>query len=193
MPTKRGKPTVAERIAAGEITEDPRVANVQKARKKSPLANPELAWVPEPEDERQAYVANTMSDIMQYIWAEKPKNDEEARERISQYFLKCAKSGVKPTVEELALSLGTNHKQLWDWENRRTGPVSADTIKKAKALLAAFDARAVVENKLNPVTYFFRSKNFYGMVDKQEVVLSPGVSEVDRQELEAAAKLLPGE
>jgi len=31
----------------------------------------------------------------------------------------------------------------------------------------------VAEGKLNPVTYIFRSKNYYGMKDQQEHVITP--------------------
>ena len=192
MPRKDGKPTVKERIAAGEIDEDPRAENAAKARKNSPITN--YGWLTESEEEKRAYISKTMGEILEYWGVEKVKNDEEAQERIGQYFLRCAENGIKPTVEEMALALGTNHNQLWEWETERwAGPISPNTIKMAKAALAAFDARAVVENKLNPVTYIFRSKNFYGMVDKQEHVLTPNTNQVDRKELEEAAKLLPGE
>jgi hypothetical protein len=46
-------------------------------------------------------------------------------------------------------------------------------IKKAKDLIAAYDANLVAEGKLNPVTYIFRSKNYYGMKDQQEHVITP--------------------
>ena len=193
MPTKRGKPTVAERIAAGEIDEDPRKKTLEKARE-SNLHLPNSGWLTETEEEKRAYVSKTMTELLEYWNVERVQSDEEAQERIGNYFLRCAQKGIKPTVEEMCMALGVPRTTLWDWETgRRAGPVSADTLKRAKSALAAFDARAVVENKLNPVTYIFRSKNFYGMVDKQEHVLTPNTNQVSREELEEAAKLLPGE
>jgi hypothetical protein len=46
-------------------------------------------------------------------------------------------------------------------------------IKKAKELLASFDAKMVQEGKINPVTYIFRAKNYFGLKDQQEYVLTP--------------------
>jgi hypothetical protein len=46
-------------------------------------------------------------------------------------------------------------------------------IKKAKELLASFDAQMVTEGKINPVVYIFRAKNYFGLQDKQEYVLTP--------------------
>jgi hypothetical protein len=39
--------------------------------------------------------------------------------------------------------------------------------------LASFDAEMVTEGKINPVTYIFRAKNYFGLQDKQEYVLTP--------------------
>ena len=39
--------------------------------------------------------------------------------------------------------------------------------------MASFDAEMATEGKINPVTYIFRAKNYFGMADKQEMVLTP--------------------
>ena len=44
-------------------------------------------------------------------------------------------------------------------------------IKKAKQILAGIDAKLVSQGKIPQITYIFRAKNFFGMTDKQEVVL----------------------
>lgn len=50
----------------------------------------------------------------------------------------------------------------------------------------------VNEGKLNPVTYIFRSKNYYGMRDQQEYVLTPNADgNDDPATLVQAAKMLP--
>lgn len=46
-------------------------------------------------------------------------------------------------------------------------------IKKAKQILAGIDAKLVSQGKIPQITYIFRAKNFFGMTDKQEVVLTP--------------------
>ena len=46
----------------------------------------------------------------------------------------------------------------------------------------------VTEGKINPVVYFFRAKNYFGMKDQQDVVIrpeSPLGDTVDRDRLEA--------
>ena len=46
-------------------------------------------------------------------------------------------------------------------------------IKKAKQILANIDAELVLSRKIPETTYIFRSKNFYGMKDVQDLVLTP--------------------
>ena len=121
----------------------------------------------------------------------KVKTDEELEERIATFFLTCADTGQVPTVEKMCMATGYARQTVFDWETNRTGGLglsTSDIIKKAKSYLASFDAELLVENKMNPVAYIFRSKNYYGMVDKQEHVLTPnnplgdGASQEDIQQ-----------
>lgn len=130
-------------------------------------------------EEGKAAVAKLLGEVNQAYHREKVKNDEELAERFDEYFNLCAKTGQIPTVEEMCLSTGYALSTIWDWENgRRHGfsDMTAEIIKKAKDFLKTFDAKMVVTQKINPIVYFFRAKNYYGMVDKQEVVLTPNQS-----------------
>ena len=46
-------------------------------------------------------------------------------------------------------------------------------IKKAKEILAGIDAKLVSQGKIPQITYIFRAKNFFGLSDKQEIVVTP--------------------
>ena len=46
-------------------------------------------------------------------------------------------------------------------------------IKKAKGYLQTFDAKLVIAGKMNFLAYCFRAKNYYGMRDQQEVMITP--------------------
>ena len=59
-------------------------------------------------------------------------------------------------------------------------------IKQAKEMLAAMDADLVSNNKIPQVTYIFRAKNFFGMKDQTDVVITPNNpvgAEVPEEEL----------
>ena len=64
-------------------------------------------------------------------------------------------------------------------------------IKKAKNTIATMDAELAQEGKIQPVVYMFRAKNYYGMKDQQEVVVTPNAQqEYSPEDLVAEAKLL---
>ena len=110
-------------------------------------------------------------------WAKLPKavTDEEIAERLEHFFTRCFENKEIPTVEKMSLALGYDRKTLWAWETGGEGstPARRNLIKKAKELIASFDAEMVQEGKLNPVTYIFRAKNYFGLTDKQEYILTP--------------------
>ena len=159
----------------------------------SPVIGKDAGEMFESDDEKKAFAKRVITDMMEYMRAPRVNNDEEFIERTEAYFLRCADRGIRPTWEEFALSMGVTRATLWDWEvGRYTHKISPDLIKKAREFMASYDARAVSEGKLNPVAYIFRSKNFYGMKDQQEHILTPNASDaVDKQKLIEEAELLP--
>lgn len=126
-----------------------------------------------------------------YKWFNRPvvKDDEECAERLNEFFSECSRTGEIPTVEKMALALGTNRKTLWDWENRQTrGKQRSDIVKKAKEILAAIDAELAAKGKIPQVVYIFRSKNYYDMADKQEITVVPQNPMGDEQSAEEIQK-----
>ena len=104
------------------------------------------------------------------------QSDEELVERLNDYFQRCAENGQIPTVEEMCMCTGYSQSTCYDWEvgrNKGFSPETSTIIKKAKELLKTFDAKLVISGKLNFLAYCFRAKNYYGMVDKQEMVVTP--------------------
>ena len=127
------------------------------------------------EEDRQL-VSKLLGEVLTEYRQPKVQNDEELAARLDDYFRRCAENGQIPTVEEMCLSTGYAYSTCYDWETgRRKGfsDSTANIIKKAKEMLKTFDAKLVISGKLNFLAYCFRAKNYYGMVDKQEMVLTP--------------------
>lgn len=127
-------------------------------------------------DEDRKFVAGLLSETLHAYKQPRVKSDDELQDRLNQYFQHCADTGQIPTVEEMALYIGYCRTAMWDLETgRRKGfsDSTADIIKKAKEFLATFDAKLVVSGKMNFLAYCFRAKNFYGMSDKSEYVITP--------------------
>lgn len=111
-----------------------------------------------------------LSDIIRanakYFTVKPPVSDEETAERIADMFQDCVENHSMPTVEKLALCLGITRFDLYVWENRGDkGIERSHIIKAAKEIIAAIDAEAVAQGKLNTVAYIFRAKNYYGLSD----------------------------
>ena len=124
-------------------------------------------------------VTTLLTEVLVEHKQPKVQNDEELAERFNDYFQRCATRGQIPTVEEMCMSTGYAQSTIWDWENGRRQGFSnstAEIIKKAKDVLKTFDAKLVISGKLNFLAYCFRAKNYYGMVDKQEMVVTPNVN-----------------
>lgn len=127
-------------------------------------------------EEGKSLVGRILRETLEAYRMPKVNSDNELIERLDAYFIRCAEKDIKPTVEEMCLYCGYSYKTVWDWEVGNRGgftTMTADIIKKAKQYLSTFDARMLVEGKLNPVSYIFRAKNYYGMKDVQDVVLTP--------------------
>lgn len=130
--------------------------------------------------EKRAVVQQMMQEVLTEYKQPKVHSDEELAERFNDYFCRCAASGQIPTVEEMCMCTGYSYAYIWDIESKRSRGFSNSTseiIKKAKDFLKTMDAKLVVNGEMNFLAYCFRAKNYYGMSDKQELVLTPNQQE----------------
>ena len=126
--------------------------------------------------EKQEEISRIINESVQFFKRKPVKTNEELAERLDEYFSNCVNKGQIPTVEDMCLALGVTRMTLYNWETGvQTNPERAEIVQKAKEILAAIDAKLVSEGKIPQVTYIFRSKNYFGMRDQQEVVLTPNV------------------
>lgn len=100
---------------------------------------------------------------------------QELADRFDSLFQIATNNGFIPTVEMLALASGWDRRTLWDIENgvSHKGDGMSDIVKQAKDLIGAAEAQLVLSGDINATAYIFRAKNFQGMTDKQEVVVTP--------------------
>lgn len=147
---------------------------IQREEKKlHPRSGSKTASVAENTTARPEEISRAIMNAFQYFNRPLVKSDEECAERINGYFRDCYEQQMLPTVENLSLALGTVRATLWDWEQGRTcSKLRSDMVKKAKQILASIDAELVSSGKIPQVVYIFRSKNFYGMSDQQEIVVN---------------------
>lgn len=192
-PKKRGRPpkTIA-------TTEDNRPAKGRGGKYNFPVAQMKLI---EQDDEKRAFMAKCIENNLAFfnMGLDPVKSDEQLCDRLNFFFSKCAETQQLPTVEKMANCVGYHRNTLFDWEtgkNAGFSPSTGSIIRKAKQILAGIDAELAQEGKIQPVVYLFRSKNFYGMRDQQDVVLTPnngGIDPADVATIEAKYAELPDE
>jgi len=152
----------------------------------------------EKDDDKRAFIGKALHNILEVSRAfdAPPKNDDELCDRLNWFFKTCAETSQLPTVEKMCLALSWSRQHVFEMEvGNRPGFSSAtsDILKKAKNLIASLDAELAQEGKIQPVVYMFRAKNYYGMKDQQDVVLTPNQNSdfQDRATIEAKYAELP--
>lgn len=97
---------------------------------------------------------------------------EQLKTDISEYFEVCDKYGVMPTISNLALWLNVNPDTLYEHRNNSNSPFS-DVIKNTFNYLHSIMQDGTLAGEINPVTYIFLSKNYYGMRDDKNITVTP--------------------
>ena len=141
--------------------------------------------------EDRALVSKLLGEVLVEYRQTRVTSDEELSKRLDDYFRRCSETGQIPTVEEMCMCTGYSYQTCWDWENGRNKGFSSRTseiMKKAREFLKTFDAKLVISGKMNFLAYCFRAKNYYGMVDRQEHVLTPNVKQPDDYNAEEIKK-----
>lgn len=100
---------------------------------------------------------------------------QELQDRFELLFNTCFENNFVPTVEALSLCSGIDRTTLHDMEHIKHEGYRpyANIIKNAKQFIATIEAELARDGEINSTVYIFRAKNYYGMVDKQEMVVTP--------------------
>ena len=176
-PKKRGRPPKPKEVEAGIEQAGEQIAKDIVTKGRGGINNFGNNTKELVKTDVQRKIAKTLlQETLAAYKAPKVKDDAELAQRLDEYFTFCAEAGQIPTVEEMCLVTGYAPSTVWDWESgRRDGFSSetADIIKKGKSFMQTFDAKLVTTGALNFLTYCFRAKNYYGMIEKSEVILTP--------------------
>ena len=132
-------------------------------------------------------ISGMMKSVVKWYGRSSIKTNEELASRLNEYFATIVKTGEMPTVEKMALALGVTIQTVDNW----TRGVKCDAdrtrlIKQARQALAALEAELAMTGKLPQVVYIFRAKNFHGMRDQTDVVVTPNNpigAEISEEEL----------
>jgi hypothetical protein len=108
-----------------------------------------------------------VGDVTYWMSHKTDREDAELSDWIIDFFKHHERTGQIPTMEKLALGLGTSVFGLQRWlEGRGVSARTRQILLEAKGVIQAIDAALALEGKINPATYIFRAKNLYEMVDQ---------------------------
>jgi hypothetical protein len=66
-----------------------------------------------------------------------------------------------------------------------------NVVKKAKELIANLEAELARDGEINSTVYIFRAKNYFGMSDKQEIVVTPNTNLEEPTNVEKIINAVP--
>lgn len=120
-----------------------------------------------------AKYAGVLATILR--WGPVDKSDVDALEKRFWNFVDyCMEHDVKVTNQVTYLAMGITKDDVYNWENDRSrSSAHCELIKKVKSFCAAYREMLGADGRLNPVTLVWWQKNYDGLVDKSEVVLTP--------------------
>ena len=115
--------------------------------------------------------------FMREVMPEEPIdiNDvEEMNRRFTRYLDICAKYDKKIGNLAAYAAIGITKEQAKDFEvNSKSNPARAYFIKKVRQFCSMYREGLMQDGKVNPVTGIFWQKNYDGLRDQQEVVVTP--------------------
>jgi len=168
-PVKKGRPPKPKEVTADNI--ESAGEEIVKTKRRAP--GDMIAGSYAKKDD----VSRILTNCMKWYQLSPVQSLDELQSRIGDFFVTCISTGEIPTVEKLCLATGYDRRTIWTWETgeavSKLGTGAMDIIKKAKDFLATFESEMVTEGKINPIVYIFRAKNYFGMKDQQEYVLTP--------------------
>ena len=114
---------------------------------------------------------------------------EEMERRFQRYLQKCAEWDMKVGNMAAYTAIGIDKNDAYEWANRNMGnPARTRFIKKVQKICAMYREGLMEDGKVNPVTGIFWQKNYDGMKDQQEVVLTPNTNPLGEQKDAEALK-----
>lgn len=123
------------------------------------------------------FIHHTVHHALDLYCNTQPSDDNEVNDRIISYFTICQEEAIPPTMEGLWLCLGVGKTVFYEWRAGKRGTVRAEILKRAQLVIAECDTQMAIAGKMPQILYIFRSKNFYGMKDQVENVITHNTAE----------------
>ena len=104
------------------------------------------------------------------------KSVEKLENDLMEYFNACRECDMMPTKVSMALWLGCDEDTINNHANNPNSPFFG-TFKRVNEYLHSLMQSGTLAGDINPVTYIFLSKNYYGMKDDKNITVTPATSD----------------
>ena len=199
-PSEKKKTTPYGKHKPPEATVEFRFSTEDELRKKP--AVPQLIGLKEIVDspEARSVIGEAILAGRKAIRMRPITSNAEFIQRIDEYFEMAQNRSLPPTVEEMSLYCGYTSQTFRDWvvgrrkgfsDEPEPGLTTAEIAKKAIEMMHNVDAVMAETVMKNPAAYIFRSKNYYGMADRQEITVTAAENSSAPLSVEDIAKQLP--
>lgn len=103
---------------------------------------------------------------------------ERLAEDVQKYFDLCEETNVVPTITSLALWIGCDRDTIYNHANNSNSPFFG-ILKTAINYCHSTLENGTVDGKVNPVTYIFMAKNYFGLRDDKQITVTPTTEQVN--------------
>lgn len=135
--------------------------------------NPESYVYGSPHDLRLATaIRNSLHNAIQYLNTSKPTSDDEVKNRVISYFKVCLDNEIIPTMEGVWLCLGITRAVFDSWKGGKLGTVRADFLERTALCVHETTTQLALGGKIPASLYTFISKNYQGMKDQTDSVIT---------------------
>jgi DNA-binding XRE family transcriptional regulator len=171
--TKTGKPVKFDKYGnrltqSGEV--DKRAITNRENGRMSPVMRDALDLGDADDNTRRIVFVTTLATLP-------PIDTKDAgalEARLGEYLAICREQGMKAGNQAMCLALGVEVSTLISWSNGNAPtPSLVQFAKKARSICSSFRESYMQDGKVNPVTGIFWQKNYDGLKDQQEHVITP--------------------
>lgn len=126
-------------------------------------------------DDKKQYNADSLSFLMKVVPYEAYKAHKasvpELKERFKKYIEECIKSGVKPSNLQAYSALGITKMTIYNWEHGKDEELK-EFASYIKRFFAAYREKMMIDGEVNMIAGIFWQKNYDGLKDQQEHVIT---------------------
>ena len=97
---------------------------------------------------------------------------EELNCEIAEYFDLCERTDTVPTITSLCGWLHCERSTFYEHCNNPNSPFS-HTLKNVLTICHSFLENGTIDGKINPVTFIFLGKNYFGLRDDKQITVAP--------------------